>query len=601
MAYDQTLIDSIKNTLIKKEGKTINAAVIRRDWFKTSDLCKKIIESTNFLDQKNPTMGERIYCLFNDITELPICNYCKSYTRKYISSQQGYKSCINMECMRKYVKWESSSKTKISNNISNYTKFLGEYHDKNYQLISIEDIKAYIKDKKNRENTNVAYVTDKTLIEDRDILMSSIFYTEKALPLLEDKKLLKMSKRFHFIYNDLKEIPLCKCGKPSKFLNFYIGYQKECSNLCRCYNQLTTIKNNVLDNQNLEILSDFDVLKGNEFIIRCLNCNEIHERPLTNSRWKDIYCPTCYGDAGISKEEKDVLKYIKTISSDPLEENIKINGSEIDIFIPSKNIGIEYNGLLWHSFGNSFPSNLEEERVQKNKHLKKTIGCNLNNIKLFHINSDEWYSPIQQNIWKSILSNSLGKSIKIFARKCVLKVDVSYDESKKFLEKNHMQGSDNSPIRIGLYHNGELVSLMTFSKPRFSKIYDYELVRYCNKTLHSVIGGASKIFKHFLKSYTPKTVISYADLRYSDGKLYKNLNFRFKENSKLGYFYIKGIGTKKYKKISRVSAQKHKLPKLLENFDKNLTESINMFNNGYRRVWNCGNMVFIYENDDIKV
>jgi hypothetical protein len=126
-------------------------------------------------------------------------------------------------------------------------------------------------------------------------------------------------------------------------------------------------------------------------------------------------------------------------------------------------------------------------------------------------------------------------------------------------------------------------------------------VRYCNKTFHSVIGGASKIFKHFLKSYTPKTVISYADLRYSDGKLYKNLNFRFKENSKLGYFYIKGIGTKKYRKISRVSAQKHKLPKLLENFDKNLTESINMFNNGYRRVWNCGNMVFIYENDDIKV
>lgn len=596
MAHDQTLIDTIKNTLIKKDGKTINAAVIRRDWFKNSDTCQKIMDSTKFLDQKYPTMGERMYCLLNNITELPVCDYCKKYIRKYISSQQGYRSCVNMGCVRKYVKWKSSSKTKISNNISNYKKFLRDYQDKNYQLVSREVIKVYIEEKKNRENTNIAYVTDKTLIENREILMSSIFYTEEFLPLLEDKKLLKMSKRFHFIYNDLKTVPMCKCGKPARFINFYDGYQNECSNACRYSNQLNIIKRDVLDNQNLEILSEFDVLKGNEFRIKCLKCKEIHERPLSNSRWKDIYCPTCYGDAGISKEEKDVLKYIETISSEPLEENVKINGTEIDILIPSKHIGIEYNGLLWHSFGTSFPNNIEREKSQKDKHLRKTVSCNLNDVKLFHINSDEWQSPLQQNIWKSMLSNSLGKSVKIFARKCVLKSDIPYDEAKNFLEKNHMQGSDNSPIRIGLYHNGELVSLMTFSKPRFSKVYDYELVRYCNKTFHSVVGGASKIFKHFLKSYNPKTVISYADLRYSDGKLYKKLGFCLKENSKLGYFYIKGVGTNKYRKVSRVSAQKHKLPKLLETFDEDLTESENMFNNGYRRVWNCGNMVFIYRN-----
>ena len=109
-----------------------------------------------------------------------------------------------------------------------------------------------------------------------------------------------------------------------------------------------------------------------------------------------------------------------------------------------------------------------------------------------------------------------------------------------------------------------------------------------------VIGGASKLFSNFLKIYNPLSVISYADRRYSGGNLYKSLGFSFKENTRIGYFYIKNIGTKTYKKVSRVSAQKHKLPKFLEKFDENLTEVENMFLNEYRRVWNCGNSTFIY-------
>jgi hypothetical protein len=159
-----------------------------------------------------------------------------------------------------------------------------------------------------------------------------------------------------------------------------------------------------------------------------------------------------------------------------------------------------------------------------------------------------------------------------------------------------MQGSDISTIRIGLYYKEELVSLMTFSKPRFTKLYEYELVRFCNKTNTSVIGGASKLFHHFVNSYKPKSIISYADKRYSDGKLYEKLKFSFKENTRLNYFYIKSINGKNFEKISRYSAQKHNLKKLLPIYNPNLSESENMFDNKYRRFWNCGNLVYTFFN-----
>jgi hypothetical protein len=66
---------------------------------------------------------------------------------------------------------------------------------------------------------------------------------------------------------------------------------------------------------------------------------------------------------------------------------------------------------------------------------------------------------------------------------------------------------------------------MTFSKPRFNRNYKYELVRFASKLGTQVIGGASKLLKYFEINYNPKSIISYADRRYSNGKLYYALGF----------------------------------------------------------------------------
>jgi hypothetical protein len=265
---------------------------------------------------------------------------------------------------------------------------------------------------------------------------------------------------------------------------------------------------------------------------------------------------------------------------------------ELDIYYPNHNLAIEYDGLMFHSFGKSKYSmfnNHYEEKFDKLKHLKKTNLCKDRGIQLLHIFESEWLDETKREIWKSIISNKLGLiKNKVYARKCLVK-EIDNKTKSDFLNKNHLQGQDVSKIKLGLFYNDELVSVMTFGKSRFNKNYEYELIRFANKTNTNVIGGASKLFSYFKKQYLPSSIITFADKRYSNGNLYKVLGFNYLRESPPNYFYF---DLYELRLRSRVQFQKHKLKDILEIFDKTLTESENMFNNGYRRIWDCGNYVY---------
>ena len=271
---------------------------------------------------------------------------------------------------------------------------------------------------------------------------------------------------------------------------------------------------------------------------------------------------------------------------------------ELDIFIPSINLAIEYNGLMFHSQGISEHSMFNTPDFDKMYHLKKTLECKAKGITLFHIFEGE-----DLDLWLSMINNKLGLNERIFARKCEIR-EISNKECIEFLNSNHIQGYIPSKINIGLYYNFEyiddfskekiskstLVSLMTFSKPRFNNQYDYELIRFCSLKGFNVIGGASKLWKYFLKKYNPKSVISYANRRFSNGEVYQKLGFSLKGESGVNYFYFKDS----LKLESRNKYQKHKLKNILEYYNPNESEQVNMFKNGYRRIFDCGNLVFEY-------
>lgn len=210
-------------------------------------------------------------------------------------------------------------------------------------------------------------------------------------------------------------------------------------------------------------------------------------------------------------------------------DRIILAPKEIDLYIPSLKIGIEYDGLYWHS----------EIVKDMNYHLQKTEDCENKGIRLIHIFEDEWHN--KQEIVKSMLKNLLGKTDrKIYARKCEIR-QVSASVATSFLDSNHLQGRCPSMLKLGLFYNDELVSLMAFGKSRHfigNGKTEWELLRFCNKINTNVIGAASKLLKHFIQEYNPNEIVSYADRRISVGNLYEKLGFELYNKSKPNYFYI---------------------------------------------------------------
>lgn len=259
-------------------------------------------------------------------------------------------------------------------------------------------------------------------------------------------------------------------------------------------------------------------------------------------------------------------------------DNKVIAPKELDLFFPDKNLAIELNGIYWHSEDGTEP--------KKYNHLNKMLLCKEQDIDLIQFTDIEYKENKEMII--NLIKNRLGMNKKIPARKCVIKT-LDNNTRKKFLESNHLQGNINSSISYGLYYQDEIVSVMTFGKSRYNKKYEYELLRFCNKNGLSVIGAANKLFNHFIKDINPDSIISYCDLSKFTGRVYEKMGFLHSHNSSPNYFYYS-----RHKTLSRYQAQKHKLGNILDNFDQSKSESENMFNHGYRRYWDCGMGVFIW-------
>ena len=293
---------------------------------------------------------------------------------------------------------------------------------------------------------------------------------------------------------------------------------------------------------------------------RCLNCNPIQ--------------------VGISNMEKDLFFLIPDTDKIQSDRTI-LNGKELDIYIPSKKIAIEFNGIYWHS---------ELNGKDKNYHLNKTIQCSEKGIQLIHVFESEWNQ--KREIVISIINAKLGIFEKrIYAKHCIVR-ELNNKEKNDFLNNNHLQGNDRSSVYLGLFFADELVSIMTFGYAQDNKKHTYEMHRFCTKIGYQIIGGVSKLWSYFVKTYNPKYVITYADRRYSDGTLYEKIGFKKIGISKPNYFYFKNGSTL----ANRLQFQKHKLKDKLEKFDDGLTEWENMQLNGYDRIWDCGDYVFSWSN-----
>lgn len=318
-------------------------------------------------------------------------------------------------------------------------------------------------------------------------------------------------------------------------------------------------------------------------------CKKCSTKSETNLRLSgdSLRCFTCnpkINTGGQSLIEKDICDFVKKFDFDIKEQDRTIiNPMELDIVSEKYNIAIEIDGLYWHS----------EISGGKNKfyHILKRQNTINSGYKLIQIFEDEWIE--KQRIVKSRIKNAFKQNLrKIYARKCEVRV-VSTEIKSKFLKKYHIQGNDKSNIHLGLYYKNKLVSIMTFNPYRIalgreSKDNCYELTRFCSIFNFSIVGGASKLLNYFEKTYKPTEVLSYADKRWSDGNLYKNLGFNLEGSTQPNYWYIV-----KNQRKHRFAYRKSELEKLLKTFDSSLSEWDNMQLNGYDRIWDCGSFKFL--------
>jgi len=305
------------------------------------------------------------------------------------------------------------------------------------------------------------------------------------------------------------------------------------------------------------------------------------------SKFKQTICPTCYPRSKpVSKKEQELYDFIKKLCPTAIQSyRAQYHDKEIDIFIPELNIGIEFNGLYWHS---------EEVLLSNNRNKlvdrDKLIWAKKNNIRLIQIFEDEW--DLSPQIVKSRLQNILGVSdIKVYARKCSLQ-KITGSAAAKFCNDNHIMGKGRSNACYGLYYDKNLVSVMTFSKSNLSrKIAGWELNRFCSKTGYSIVGGASKLFSAFIKEHSPASIVSYSDNRWSDGDVYEKLGFTKVHDGIPNYWYIKPNYPKG---IHRFTLRKTKKD------PDNITEYQLRANEGFSRIWDSGSSKWVWTTSNVQ-
>jgi len=301
---------------------------------------------------------------------------------------------------------------------------------------------------------------------------------------------------------------------------------------------------------------------GHEFSIHIDNFN-------SRSKNKIKLCTVCnpIGNSRSIKED-ELFRWAKSIYSGEIIQSYR-DGLEIDIYLPDLKLGFEFNGLFWHC------QNFKE----KNYHIEKTKFFGNKGIRIIHIWEDDWDN--RRDIIESQVKNWLGISKnKIGARSCEV---IQLDSVSKFLNKNHIQGSDKSPIKLGLQFGGEIVSVMTFNNLEGRNKMaegEWNLSRFCNMLNTHVAGGASKLLHHFIKNFNPTKIISYSDRSWSEGDLYYKLGFDLVHETRPDYKYIV-----ENRRVHKSNFRKSKL-------GYSETESEFCQKSGILRIWDCGKVKF---------
>lgn len=594
------------------ENNKINKNKLKKEWVEKHrpDIYIDVTIFEKTLNFNCEIFSQLLYHYNNIMLQYPLCEYCNFDNKRFQSFEHGYKNGCSRHCaillsrpqgietrikntMKKYGVEHTTQRKEVLDKMksTNMERFGVEHPTQNSEILdkmkktNIErygvELPLQNEDIKNKTVNNFIekYGVDNPMkikeVIDK-IRNNSIDKYGVSWPTLhpgvrdkiENSNLDRWGVTSNFLLSDF-----VKKSKVVKIVKYGKNYQSE---------QIKNGKRKILLDYYKKKYSDSFVKydqDNHELTMHCnicecdyvINPNFLSQR----NRLKLNICLICNPIGNkVTKGHKEILDFLD-INNIKYEVNnrIVLNGLELDIFLPDYKIGIEYNGIYWHS----------ELHKKIDYHIIKYNKCKDAGIELIQIWEDTWNN--KKEIIKSIIKNRLQLSSNIIgARKCIIK-EVSSANVRQFLEQNHLQGYSNANYKYGLFLEDELVCIATFNKGRLNvkgKNDEYEIVRLANKLNYKIVGGFKRLFKHFLNVVGNCRIISYSDNDYFNGNIYKNLGLSLENDIIPSYTWCDG----EYR-YNRWNFRKDKLVR--EGYDKKLTEVEIMNQRGWVRCFSSGN------------
>jgi hypothetical protein len=324
----------------------------------------------------------------------------------------------------------------------------------------------------------------------------------------------------------------------------YLKYKRERANSKR----KTFILNNIPEHINF-INGNFYTkdFYNEEYKIFCKKCNK-ESVFVFKSKERVLKCPICDESYTVTHRINENFNNIFKMNDRKF-----ISPLEIDMINYENKLCIEYNGLMFHSYGKSEYVKFNKLDIDEYYHLRKTEKVQNNGFTLLHIFENEWLN--KREVWKSIINSNLGNNI--FIDNYIIKETYNV---KEFIDKNSLTYYDinKNDIILGAYNVKELIGLMIFRKFENS----YEIKICCSK--NNIDLDFNKLLSFFENSYKYDKLLYYLNRRYEN---YILKGFNFIENTEPRKYYF----------------DDNKL-NLIETVESNDI----LINNNYRIIFDCG-------------
>lgn len=270
--------------------------------------------------------------------------------------------------------------------------------------------------------------------------------------------------------------------------------------------------------------------------------------------------------------KNEIIDFLKSICQKQEFILTKDMSDEVpgDIYFPGINCAI-----IFHCISDI------EQKIELN-HVNQSIRA-------VHIWEDQWI--FHEKKMHSKIKSLLGKTKRIHGRETKL-IPIDNNQLMEFLEKNHLNVPIKGKHKYGLLKDKELVAAMSFSKGRRIdrenvSFNSFELLRFCNKLDTTVVGGFSKLLKHFIKTQNPDDVMTYVDSDWSDGKSFLTLGFEIEERMPAIDFWLNmHTGEREY---PHLVLKKNKISEFKDDIEKTTF----MEKNGYKKLFNSGSYKLI--------